>query len=188
MSSFDTDAIALIPSLERFACSLCRSRTDAEDLVQETLAKALRARNSFKDGSNMRAWMFTIMRNAYYVSLLKFRGMSHDVDGRHAAKLICGPEQEWRLQYGELLEAIEQLHPNAREALLLVAGVGLSYDEAAEVTGCAVGTIKSRVNRARERLGELLDFPTPSRSSRRGRAAHHRSRQSDARTQKGPHP
>lgn len=150
--------------------SLTGCSSDADDLVQDALMRAWRSRNGFEMGTNLKAWMFKIVRNTFYTSIAKRRNTVQDVDGKLAARMACSPEQEWRLQYGELLNAMDRLTPDAREALLLVVASGLSYEEAAEVCGCAVGTLKSRVNRARERLAKLVDHDvdphvTPDRIS-----------------------
>jgi RNA polymerase sigma-70 factor (ECF subfamily) len=145
---------ALIPQLRGYAIALTRSSAEADDLVQETLTRAWRFRERF-DGSNLKAWLFTILRNCFLTETASRKGTVQDVEGRLAAQLSCGPEQEWYLQYRELLEAIAKLTPLCREALLLVAGSGLSYEDAARVSGCAVGTMKSRVNRARTLLAEM---------------------------------
>ena len=132
--------------------------------------RAWRSRASFEMGTNLKAWMFKIVRNTFYTSMAKRRHTVQDVEGKLAARIACSPEQEWRVQYGEILAAMDRLTPDAREALLLVVASGLSYEEAAEVCGCAVGTLKSRVNRARERLAKLVDHDigphvTPDRIS-----------------------
>ncbi len=98
------------------------------------------------------------MRNTFYTQVARRRKTVQDVDGRLAGQLVSNPDQEWRLVYDELLQALGQLSQDIRDALLLVVAAGLTYEEAAEVTGCAVGTMKSRVNRARERLLQLTDF------------------------------
>jgi RNA polymerase sigma-70 factor, ECF subfamily len=154
---FKDQVIALIPPLRGYAMTLTGSSADADDLVQEALMRAWRSRAGFHEGTNLKAWLFKIVRNAFYTSLGKRRMTVQDVEGKLASRLSSSPEQEWRLQYGELLAAMDRLSPDAREALLLVVASGLSYEEAAEVCGCAIGTLKSRVNRARERLAKLVD-------------------------------
>lgn len=167
---FKDQVIALMPALRGYAMSLTGSGADADDLVQDALMRAWRSRAGFELGTNLRAWMFKIVRNTFYSSMAKRRRTVQDVDGRMAARLACSPEQEWRLQYEDLLHALDQLSPDARDALLLVVASGLSYQEAADVCGCAVGTLKSRVNRARERLAKLIGHDlgsevTPERHS-----------------------
>lgn len=150
--------IALAPSLRAFAYSLSRDPSDADDLVQETLVKAWAHRAKFQPGSNLRAWLFTILRNSWYSAAGKRRREVADEDGRHAAGLTSPAAQMPSLELKELQDALNQLPAEHREAIVMVGAAGLSYEEAAEIAGCALGTIKSRVNRARNRLAELLDM------------------------------
>jgi RNA polymerase sigma-70 factor (ECF subfamily) len=126
--------------------------------VQDALVRAWQFRAGFRVGTNLKAWLYKILRNTFYTQSVKRRRTVQDVDGKLAAQLTCNPDQEWRLVYDELLEALTHLSPDTRDALLLVVAAGLTYEEAADVAGCAVGTMKSRVNRARERLAKLTDF------------------------------
>ena len=148
--------LAEIPSLRAFAISLSGNGDKADDLVQETLMKAWAAHASFAEGSNLRAWLFTIMRNTYFSQYRKARREVQDVDGEAAARLVSHPEQQGHLDLADFRMALEQLSPDQREALILIGASGFSYEEAAEICGCAVGTVKSRVNRARQRLLHLL--------------------------------
>ncbi len=166
---FKAELIALLPKLRGHAIALTGSSAAADDLIQDTMVRAWRFRASYKAGSNMGAWVNRILRNSFYTSTAAQRHVVQDVDGRYAAQLSCKPEQEWRVKYGELLAALAHLAAESRDALLLVVAEGLSYEEAAEVAGCPVGTMKSRVNRARERLAELIDVDLP-RSKQRTRA------------------
>jgi RNA polymerase sigma-70 factor (ECF subfamily) len=145
---------ALIPQLRAYAIALTRSSTEADDLIQETLTRAWRFRDNF-DGQHLKAWLFKILRNCFHTEIASRRGVVEDVEGRAASQLSCGPEQEWYMRYRELLEAIGRLTPLCREAILLVVASGLSYEEAAHIAGCAVGTMKSRVIRARTLLVQL---------------------------------
>jgi len=147
----------LIPALRAFAWSLSRNRSDADDLVQETLAKALTNRDRFEPGTNLRAWLFTILRNTYYSNALRRRREIRDETGAYAMSLACPPMQDWSLAMRALQAALAELPDDHRDALILVGGAGFSYEEAAEVCGCALGTIKSRVNRARAKLLKLMD-------------------------------
>ena len=153
------DLVALVPSLRAFAWSLSHNAADADDLVQETLAKAWRHRDRFQAGTNLRAWLFTILRNTWYSAVQKHRREVADEDGRHAAGLISEATQEWSVELTDLRAALNLLPNEHREALIMVSAAGLSYEEAAEIAGCALGTIKSRVNRARNRLADILDRP-----------------------------
>lgn len=148
-----------IPSLRAFAWSLCRNAADADDLVQETLAKAWTHRARFEAGTNLRAWLFTILRNSWYSTLSRRQREVADEEGRHAARLTSEGAQEWTVELERLRLALDDLPPAHREAIVLVGAAGMSYEEAAEIAGCALGTIKSRVNRARNRLAEVMDMP-----------------------------
>ncbi len=144
--------------LRAFALSLCRNPTLADDLVQETVLKAWKSMGKFETGTNMRAWLFTILRNTYYTTYTKARREVADVDGVLSGKLSVKPDHDGRLAYADFQKAFEQLPDDQREALTLVGASGFAYHEAAEMCGVATGTIKSRVNRARQRLIELLDL------------------------------
>lgn len=157
---FEDQVVALIPQMRAYAMSLTGSSVEADDIVQDSLMRALRFREGFEMGTNMRAWLYRIVRNTFYSAAAKRRDTVEDVDGYWAGRLTASPDQEWRVQYGELLDALAELTPDSRDALLLVVASGLSYQEAAEVCGCAIGTMKSRVNRARERLAQLVDLDT----------------------------
>ena len=156
-SSWRDDVVALIPALRAFAWSLSRNGSDADDLVQDTLIKAWTHREKFELGTNLRAWLFTILRNTYYTQVVRRRREVADEDGKHAATLSSAPTQEWSLAMKSLQVALQKLPDEHREALILVGAAGLTYEEAAEICGCALGTIKSRVNRARARLLKLMD-------------------------------
>lgn len=148
--------VALLPSLRAFAFSLCGQHERADDLVQETLLRAWRHLDSFQEGTNLRAWLFTILRNTFISEMRKRRREVEDGDGKKAASLSVAPAQQGHIDMQDLRQALDLLPANQREALILVGAAGLSYDEAAEITKCAVGTVKSRVNRARSRLAQLL--------------------------------
>jgi RNA polymerase sigma-70 factor, ECF subfamily len=155
-AQFKNDLIAAIPKLRAHAVSLCGSVDRADDLVQETLTKALLNSGSFQPGTNLIAWLFTVLRNAFYSELRKRRREVADVDGQYVASLASKADQELHMEFLNFRDALQKLPPDQREALILVGASGLSYEEAAEICKCAVGTIKSRVSRARRRLGEVL--------------------------------
>jgi RNA polymerase sigma-70 factor, ECF subfamily len=155
-AAFKAELIDLLPSLRAFARSLAHNPAQADDLVQDTLVKALANVERFEPGTNLRAWLFTILRNHYYSQLRKAKREVEDADGRLAARLSVRPEQDGSVDLEDFKVAFQQLQPDHREVLTLVGASGCSYEEAAEICGCAVGTIKSRVNRARRRLSELL--------------------------------
>lgn len=148
--------LELLPALRAFARSLTRNRTEADDLVQETLLKALSNIDKFDPGTNLRAWLFTILRNSYYTDMRKKRRESDGLSALAHQDHNIGPSQDWSVTLTSLKEALAQLPDDQREALVLVGAAGLSYEEAADVCGCALGTIKSRVNRARAKLLSLM--------------------------------
>src|SRR5690242_5148674 len=154
--------LAAVPSLRAFAISLSGNVDRADDLVQETLLRALANINSFEPGTNMSAWLFTILRNLFRSEYRKRRREVEDTDGSYAESLKSQPEQDGRVEFGEFRTALTKLPDDQREALILVGASGFSYEEAAEICGCAVGTIKSRVNRARTRLANLLHIDNPN--------------------------
>ncbi|WP_254600829.1 sigma-70 family RNA polymerase sigma factor [Caulobacter sp. S45] len=156
-SRWREDVIALIPALRAFAWSLSHNSADADDLVQDTLIKAWTHRARFEPGTNLRAWLFTILRNTYYTAVVRRRREVADEDGKHAATLSAAPTQDWSVAVHSLRAALQQLPHEHREALVLVGAAGMTYEEAAEICGCALGTIKSRVNRARARLLRIMD-------------------------------
>ena len=152
--------LRLVPNLRAFAVSLCGNIERADDLVQETLLKAWNNIDDFEEGTNLRAWLFTILRNTYFSDCRRRRREVEDRDGAKAADLSVHPEQPGHLDMQDFRRALDALPADQREALVLVGAAGFSYEEAAEISGCAVGTIKSRVNRARTKLGELLGVTT----------------------------
>ncbi len=155
-AQFKADLIELLPSLRAFARSLAHNPAQADDLVQDTLVKALANVDRFEQGTNLRAWLFTILRNHYYSQLRKAKREVEDADGKFAARIAVRPEQDGSVDLEDFKVAFQQLAPDHREVLTLVGASGCSYEEAAQICGCAVGTIKSRVNRARKKLSDLL--------------------------------
>jgi len=149
--------LAAIPSLRAFAISLSGNVDRADDLVQETILRALANISSFQPGTNMPAWLFTILRNLFRSEYRKRRREVEDADGSLAETLTSHPDQIGRVEFAEFRTALAQLPAEQREALILVGASGFSYEEAADICECAVGTIKSRVNRARSRLAKLLE-------------------------------
>ena len=150
--------LGAVPSLRAFAISLSGNVDRADDLVQETLMRAIANIESFQPGTNMSAWLFTILRNLFRSEYRKRRREVEDADGSYADTLKSQPEQGSRLEFNEFRAALDKLPPDQREALILVGASGFSYEEAAAICECAVGTIKSRVNRARTRLADLLSI------------------------------
>ncbi|MCJ2136702.1 sigma-70 family RNA polymerase sigma factor, partial [Methylobacterium sp. J-026] len=156
-TEFQQLLLATAASLRRFALSLCRDRSAAEDLVQETLLRAWKNRHRFLPGTNLEAWTFTILRNFYYTGQRKHREIQDD-DGSYAARMVTLPEQSSRLDIQDVSAALDRLNPVMREALILIAVENMSYDEAAAVMGCQVGTVKSRIWRARDQLARILGY------------------------------
>ncbi|WP_325169943.1 sigma-70 family RNA polymerase sigma factor [Methylobacterium sp. C25] len=148
--------LGAIPALRAFAYSLTYDLDRSDDLVQDTLVRAWTKADSFQRGTNLTAWLFTILRNLFYSELRKRKREVEDGDGALAAKLTSLPEQEVRLELREFQEALDLLPFSQREALVLVGAQSFTYEEAAEICGVAVGTVKSRVSRARLRLTEIL--------------------------------
>ncbi|MCW5687094.1 MAG: sigma-70 family RNA polymerase sigma factor [Pseudolabrys sp.] len=148
--------LAAIPSLRAFAVSLGGTRGWADDLVQETLTRAWANQHSFRPGTNLTAWLFTILRNEFYTQLRKRRREVEDADDAYAQQLATPPSQGGHMDLVDFGKALAELPAEQREALILTGGSGFSYEEAAEICGCAVGTIKSRVNRARATLSGKL--------------------------------
>jgi len=147
--------------MRAFAYSLTRNDAAADDLVQDSLVKAWKNIESFERGTNMQAWLFTILRNTFYSNLRKSRREVEDIDGIMAGKLSEKPRHDGVLAMDEFRRAFVTLPVEQREALSLVGASGFTYEEAADTCGVAVGTIKSRVNRGRAKLVELLDLGAP---------------------------
>lgn len=145
-----------IPSLRAFAVSLSGQLDRADDLVQETLVKAWRNLGSFTEGTNMRAWLFTILRNVYISDIRRRRREVQDTDGAFAEGVPVAPQQNGHMDLADFRKALADLPEEQREALILIGAAEFSYEEAAEISGCAVGTVKSRVNRARNALARKL--------------------------------
>lgn len=145
-----------LPAMRAFALSLTRNPAQADDLVQDTVVKAWTNFDKFETGTNLRAWLFTILRNTFYSNRRKAKREVPDVDGVFAAGLAEKPSHDGRLQLNDFKKAFDQLPVEQREALLLVGASGFSYEEAAATCGVAVGTIKSRANRGRRALADLL--------------------------------
>lgn len=150
------EIVTHIGPMRAFALSLCRNDSEADDLVQDALVKAWKNIASFEAGTNMRAWLFTILRNTFYSARRKSGRELGDPDGVVLEKLAVKPAHDGRLQLREFLVAFATLPDEQREALALVGASGFSYEEAAAMCGVKVGTIKSRANRGRARLAELL--------------------------------
>jgi RNA polymerase sigma-70 factor (ECF subfamily) len=150
--------LAAIPQLRAFAISLANHPDRADDLVQDTILRAWANIDRFQRGTNLNAWLFTILRNLFHSEYRKRKREVEDADGAFAARLKTHPNQQAHLDYEDFRIALAKLPLDQREALLLVGAQGMSYEEAAEVCNVAVGTVKSRVNRARAKLALLLSL------------------------------
>ncbi|MBZ9701795.1 MULTISPECIES: sigma-70 family RNA polymerase sigma factor [unclassified Mesorhizobium] len=152
----ETFIIDLIPALRAFARTFCHVPDDADDLVQETLTKALANLEKFEPGTRLKSWLFTIMRNTHYTRLKAAAREAPGLLDCASSRPISQPSQDWSVQSREVHQAIQNLPSHQREVLMLIGVLGVSYEETAEICGCAVGTIKSRLNRARAGVLELL--------------------------------
>lgn len=152
----DADLVACLPHLRAFARCLTRNPERADDLVQDTVVHALTAAHQFEVGTNLQAWMFTILRNLRYTELRRMMRVPFQSLDASAHQPAVLPSQEATLEFGDFRRAFGQLGNDQREALILVGANGLSYEEAARACDCAPGTIKSRVSRARGELRRIL--------------------------------
>jgi RNA polymerase sigma-70 factor, ECF subfamily len=152
------EIVKWIPNLRAFALSLTQSAQLSDDLVQDTLVKALSNLDKFEIGTNLRAWLFTILRNSFYNQIRHKKyhyTVSLDDMGPDAIELRA--TQEKYIEFQDVLEGLSRLPPEQREAIILIGAEGLSYDEAAAICGCPVGTVKSRLSRARRRLEDYVN-------------------------------
>jgi RNA polymerase sigma-70 factor (ECF subfamily) len=172
-ANFKDDLVAEIRGLRAFAISLSGSVTLADDLVQEALLRAWSNSDKFQPGTSMRAWLFTILRNAYYSHYRKQSREVQDTDGVYSGRLAASGDQESHLDLSDFRKALAKLPAEQREVLTMIGASGLSYEQTAEICGVATGTIKSRLSRARRRLAELLSVD--NERSRNGSAARTRS-------------
>jgi RNA polymerase sigma-70 factor (ECF subfamily) len=156
-NAFKAELVQLIPHLRAFARTLCGDPAAADDLAQDAMLKAWDARASFQMGTNMKAWTFMILRNQFYSE--KRRSWRQSQLDQEAAErtLVAVDDPEAPVALDELRQGLGMLPPEQREALILVGAGGFAYEEAAEICGCAVGTVKSRVSRARRALHAILD-------------------------------
>ncbi|HKT86611.1 MAG TPA: sigma-70 family RNA polymerase sigma factor [Novosphingobium sp.] len=156
-AAFRDELLAALPHLRAFARGLSGRADFADDLVQETAIKAWTARDRYTPGTNMRAWTFAILRNHYLSELRRSKRQTDLEEGAAERMLIMDADQEGPLHISDMEAALQQLSPERREAVLLIGASGFSYEEAAEIAGCPIGTMKSRVARARADLAQLLD-------------------------------
>jgi RNA polymerase sigma-70 factor, ECF subfamily len=161
MRAFEKNLMATRGSLRAFAMNLSREPDKADDLVQETLKKAWASRESFTEGTNLNAWLFTILRNVYISKRRKSRSEVADSDGVITAQIFTPPAQEEYMHFLDLCAALEQLPSHEREAIMLVGVHDATYGEAARITGCPLRTMQSRVRRARMLLEKMLNPEVP---------------------------
>lgn len=167
ISDSRSEVVAMIPALRAFARSFCRDPSDADDLVQETLTKAIAAIETFESGTKLKSWLFTIMRNTFYTKVRKQkRELTGDTDCV-ASLPIVQPTQEWSQRGLELQTALQRLPEGQREVIVLIGVLGVGYEEASKICGCEIGTIKSRMNRARARLALELGETSLTRCGER---------------------
>ncbi|MEX0279692.1 MAG: RNA polymerase sigma factor [Arenibacterium sp.] len=152
------EIIQHVPAMRAFAISLTRDPVSADDLVQDAIVKAWDRFHQFEPGTNLRSWLFTILRHNFYSSRRKAKREVADVDGAYSKNVPQKPEHDGHLHLSEFRMAFSQLSDEQREALILVGAFGFSYEEAAGMCDVAVGTIKSRVNWGRARLVQLMQL------------------------------
>lgn len=157
----DSAIVDLIPALRAFARTFYRDPTDADDLVQETLTKGIANIDKFEPGSRLKSWLFTIMRNSFNTRIRSYMREAPGLLDCASARPVEEATQDWTVRGREVDAAIKRLPQHQREVLMLIGVVGVSYEEAADICGCAVGTVKSRLNRARMTLLEELGEASP---------------------------
>lgn len=160
-----------IPHLRAYARSLTRNSDAADDLVQDALVRGWAARQQFAPGTNFKAWMFTILRNHFLSERRRDRQDSRPIDDIVDVRLTCAPSQDVVIHFDDMTRAFWQLSPHHREILMFIGAMGLSYEETAGIIGCAVGTVRSRLSRARFELQALLDKGSAVGNARRRSAS-----------------
>ncbi len=169
--AFKDQLVAIIPALRAFARGLCGNREMADDMAQDAMMRAWAARASYTPGTNFRAWIFMILRNNFYTTLRKnSRMVSWDPEVAERV-LVAGPTQHAGIDVSDVANALQKLPTEQREVLMLIGANGMSYEEAADVMGCAIGTIKSRLARGRVALANLINGPASPTSGAREASA-----------------
>jgi len=168
---FNTMLPPQIPALRGRAMNLSRNTDAADDLVQATLLKAWASRDSYRPDTNLRAWLFTILRNTFFSDLRKLRREVEDVDGAHAQALFDEAPQDHAVALSELMSVIALMPEFQRKPLILMGAYGYSLLETADACGCAAGTVKSRVSRSRATLQQVFSQDTVTRSDQMSSAA-----------------
>ncbi|WP_250958106.1 sigma-70 family RNA polymerase sigma factor [Rhizobium sp. CG5] len=157
--SAERKVVELIPALRAFARTFCRKPEEADDLVQETLLKALANLDKFEPGTRLKSWLFTIMRNTFCTRIKKSSRETVGLDDCVADSLTTEASQDWSVQQDDIKRALNRLPQHHREIVILVVMLGERYEDAAVICGCPVGTVKSRLNRARHQLRMELGEP-----------------------------
>ena len=179
MTSIENDLIACLPDLRAYARSLTRNRHDADDLVQDTVVRIMNSADRFQPGTNFKAWAFTILRNRFLNEFVAKRKQTKELDEAGLEQIPTSARQEEGLEVADFQRVFHMLPEDHRSILSLVAGSGMAYEDVAKVLDCAVGTVKSRVHRARLALYHLLEQETATDPVRRDRF--HRSPASEDR-------
>ena len=154
------DIIGHLPAMRAFAVSLTQNAALADDIVQDAIVRAWTNFDKFEAGTNLRAWLFTILRNTFYSYRRKLKREVEDIDDTTAATLTTQPDHDGRLEVNDLIKALRHVSIEQREAVVLVGALGFTYEEAAKLCSVPVGTVKSRANRARAQLALLMDGST----------------------------
>ncbi|EHL98057.1 Sigma-70 region 2 [Acetobacteraceae bacterium AT-5844] len=169
MTSIENDLIACLPDLRAYARSLTRNRHDADDLVQDTVVRIMNSADRFQPGTNFKAWAFTILRNRFLNEFVAKRKQTKELDEAGLEQIPTSARQEEGLEVADFQRVFHMLPEDHRSILSLVAGSGMAYEDVAKVLDCAVGTVKSRVHRARLALYHLLEQETATDPVRRDR-------------------
>jgi RNA polymerase sigma-70 factor (ECF subfamily) len=170
VSVIDRDIVTCLPNLRAYARALARNVDQADDLVQSSIVRALSAASQYQPGTNFKAWMFTILRNGYFNELRHNRGITRPIEAADLEAYSTPANQQAGLEFGDFHRVFSQLPAEQREALVLVGAEGYAYGEAAAICKCPIGTIKSRVGRARSELKRMItmgEIPARRRSKPR---------------------
>src|SRR5215469_8781770 len=171
----EEEVLACLPHLRAFARSLTGDRDRADDLVQDAVLRALGAAQQFTPGTNFKAWIFTILRNFYFNEFRRNPSLFRPLEAADMEMHATSPAQQAGLEFDDFRRAFAKLPAEQREALVLVGADGFKYEEAARICGCAVGTIKSRVSRARRDLQAMLGEPPQGGAAQEGGPASEKS-------------
>lgn len=164
VSEFRDALLAITPNLRAYARSLCGAADAADDLVQDTLLRAWEKQDALKSQDKLQAWTMTIMRNEFFAQCRRSKFSVDDADGHYADSLVSNAQQEVSADLRDLADVLAKMDDSYRECLVLIFVNELSYEEAASVAGCPVGTMKSRVHRARTELCKKLGLETDGRA------------------------